>query len=74
MAQNAHTDLHSGGSMLAETENVSVFQCSCGNMHLQIGSVSLTLHPDELSEVGAVVVRALGELPARQPVSLAAVN
>lgn len=73
MAQNSN-DQHSGGSMLAESENVSVFQCSCGNMHLQIGAVSLTMHPDELSELGSVVLSALGQLPARRPVSLLAVN
>ena len=75
MAQNSHaTDLHSGGSMLAESDNVSVFLCSCGNMHLQIGAVCLTMHPDELSEVGTVVLRALAQLPARGHASLAAVN
>lgn len=45
--------------MLAETENVSVFQCSCGNIHLQIGAVSLTMQADELAEIGATVRAAL---------------
>jgi hypothetical protein len=75
MAQNAHSaDLHSGGSMLAESDNVSVFHCSCGNMHLQIGAVCLTMHPDELSEIGTVVLRALGHLPQHRSTALAAVN
>lgn len=75
MAQNTQaSDLHSGGSMLAESDNVSVFHCSCGNMHLQIGAVSLTMHPDELIEVGTVVIRALGQLPTRAATSSAVVN
>lgn len=58
MSKNA-LDRHSGGIMLAETDNVSVFQCSCGSIHLQVGAVSLTMQPDELAEIGDVVNRAI---------------
>lgn len=61
MSSNAHADLHSGGSMLAESDNVSVFHCSCGNIHLQIGAVCLTMQPDELAEVGLIIHRALAQ-------------
>lgn len=53
------TDLHSGGAMLAESENVSVFHCSCGNIHLQIGAVCLTMQPAELVEISDVVREAV---------------
>lgn len=45
--------------MLAESENVSVFHCSCGNIHLQVGAVCLTMQPEELQELGGVVLSAL---------------
>ncbi len=61
MAMNAHADIHSGGTMLAESHNVSVFQCSCGNIHLQIGAVCLTMQVDELTEVGAILQQALAQ-------------
>lgn len=44
---------------LAESENVSVHQCSCGKVHLQIGAVCLTMEAIELAEVGTVILRAL---------------
>lgn len=61
MAQNSPQDLHAGGSMLAASDNVSVFHCSCGCIHLQVGNVCLTMQPEELAEVGATVHRALAE-------------
>lgn len=65
MSQNAQSrDLHSGGSTLAESENVSVFHCSCGNIHLQVGAVCLTMQPEELQELGSVVLEALGRSQA----------
>lgn len=75
MSQNLHDpDLHAGGAMLAESENVSVFHCSCGNIHLQIGSVCLTMQPAELSEIGAVVLQALGPRRPHATVPATAVN
>ena len=75
MAQNAHSaDFHSGGSMLAESDNVSVFHCSCGNMHLQIGAVCLTMHPDELSENRDRRAARAGTPSAHRSTALAAVN
>ncbi len=44
---------------LAESENVSVHQCSCGKVHLQIGAVCLTMEALDLAEVGTVILRAL---------------
>lgn len=61
MANNTHGDLHSGGVMLAETENISVFQCSCGNVHLQIGAVCLTMQPEELAELNAALRCAMAQ-------------
>jgi len=66
--------LHSGGDLLAESDNVSVFHCSCGNIHLQVGAVCLTMQLDELHEVGATIVQALRQIPVRPQVSARAVN
>ena len=59
---------HHRETVLAESDNVAVHQCSCGMMHLQIGAVCLTMQPDELSEIGTVVTRALRE---QRPMHLA---
>ncbi len=61
MSHRLTDDQHHRESVLAESENVAVHQCSCGMMHLQIGAVCLTMQPDELSEIGVVVTRALRE-------------
>lgn len=67
-------DRHSGGVMLAETDNVSVFQCSCGSIHLQVGAVSLTMQPDELAEINDAVGRAIGRVGFRATVGSSLVN
>jgi hypothetical protein len=74
MAINTHADLHSGGTMLAESHNVSVFQCSCGNIHLQIGAVCLTMQLDELAEVGTILQQALAQPVVNTPPATASVN
>lgn len=74
MAINGYLpELHSDGTLLSESENVAVFQCSCGNIHLQVGAVSLTMQPEELLEIADVIGRGLAHLeksanaPARAP-------
>lgn len=60
--------------MLAESENVSVHQCSCGKVHLQIGAVCLTMEAIELAEIGTVIMQALDESRRMAPQPGAAIN
>jgi hypothetical protein len=46
--------------VFAESENVSVYACSGGCLHLQLGRVSLTVTHDEFVEI-ATVLRAARE-------------
>ncbi len=75
MARNTfESDVHSGGSLLAESDNVSVFQCSCGSIHLQVGAVCLTMQADELAEINDVLMRAVGQVGRQVPMSGVSVN
>lgn len=60
--------------MLAESENVSVHQCTCGKVHLQIGAVCLTMESLELAEVGTVIMRALEASRRLRPRPQATIN
>lgn len=75
MSKNAFaTDRHSSGVLLAESENVTVFQCSCGSIHLQVGAVCLTMQPDELAEINDVVRQAIGRVGVPQTLATSLVN
>ncbi len=65
---------HHDEETLAESENVAVYQCSCGMTHLQIGAVCLTLEPGELAEVGATLLRALDQRRKLAPARMSVVN
>jgi hypothetical protein len=60
--------------MLAESENVSVHQCTCGKVHLQIGAVCLTMEAVDLAEVGTVIMRALEASRGLRPQPEATIN
>lgn len=45
--------------MFAESESVAIFRCPSGCLHFRIGPLCLTLTPQELAEVGAVVLCAI---------------
>lgn len=60
--------------LLAESENVSVHECNCGKVHLQIGAVCLTMEAIELAEIGTVIMRALDASRRMAPHSGSAIN
>lgn len=63
MGRNRDRTTCASTTLLAESENVSVCRCSCGNVHLQIGSVMLTMDVENLFEVERVVRMALQRGP-----------
>ena len=51
--------------MFAESESVAIFRCPSGCLHFRIGPLCLTLTPQELAEVGAVVLCAMEQVQRR---------
>lgn len=50
--------------MFAESENVSVYRCERGCLHLTIGPLGLRLSLAEFAEIAAVVLCAAERIPA----------
>ncbi len=53
---------------LAQIHDCRVDQCSCGQLHLSYGSMTLHLSPGRLRTLGACIEQSLGHLsPAKSP-------
>lgn len=49
--------------VFAETDQVAVFRCDRGCLHLQLGSVNITVTLEEFTEIAAVVLCAAERIP-----------